>query len=59
MISDLGKREAFFYEQLNGHEHFIRTFGSIDNLDNRIIHVQEYAAHHDLYSLFLGTVFKH
>ncbi|CAF3479160.1 unnamed protein product [Rotaria socialis] len=55
MISDAGKREALFYQELNGHAHIIRTFGSIDNDSNYIIYAQEYAQNNDLHSFLYDT----
>ncbi|CAF4758960.1 unnamed protein product, partial [Rotaria sp. Silwood2] len=55
MSSDIGKHEAFFYQELNGHDHIIRTFGSIENNLNQIIYVQEYAQQNDLSGLLFDT----
>jgi serine/threonine protein kinase len=55
MITDIGKREAFFYQELNGLDHIIRTFGYIENDLERIIYVQEYAQHGDLFGLLFDT----
>ncbi len=55
MITDMGKREAFFYEELNGDNHIIRTFGYIENDFDHIIYVQEFAQQGDLASLLFDT----
>ena len=51
----IAEREAFFYQELNGHDHIIRTFGYVENPSHLIIFVQEYAQQGDLANLFMDN----
>ena len=48
MTRQIAEREEPFYLEVNGHDHIIRTFGSVDNSSNLSILVQEYAPQGDL-----------
>jgi serine/threonine protein kinase len=55
MNESIAQREAFFYRELNGHDHIIRTFGYVENTSNLTIFVQEYAQQGDLANLFMDN----
>ena len=55
MSEEIARHEAFFYRELNGHEHIIRTFGYVENNFHSTIFVQEYAQHGDLSNLFMDN----
>jgi serine/threonine protein kinase len=52
MNGAIAEHEGFFYRELNGHDHIIRTFGYVENPLNSTIFVQEYAQHSDLANFF-------
>jgi serine/threonine protein kinase len=55
MSEAIAQHEAFFYQELNGHDHIIRTFGYVENSLNLTIFVQEYAPQSDLSNYFLDN----
>ena len=48
MINSIGQHEAFFYRQLNNHQTIIQTYGELENVDNYVIYVQEFAPYGNL-----------
>jgi serine/threonine protein kinase len=56
MNEEIAQREAFFYRELNGHDHIIRTLGYVENNLNLTIFVQEYAQRGDLSNLFMDNI---
>jgi serine/threonine protein kinase len=55
MTEAIARHEAFFYRELNGHDHIIRTFGYVENNINSTIFVQEYALRGDLANLIMDN----
>jgi serine/threonine protein kinase len=55
MTEAIARHEAFFYRELNGHDHIIRTFGEVENNLNFAIFVQEYALRGDLANLIMDN----
>ena len=57
MSKQIAEREQPFYLEVNGHDHIIRTFCSIDNSLNLSILVQEYAPRGDLANCLMDEQF--
>ena len=58
MSQQIANREEAFYLEVNGHDHVIRTFGSVDNVLNLKILVQEYAPQGDLADCLMDNQLK-
>ncbi|CAF0880611.1 unnamed protein product [Adineta ricciae] len=48
MINTTGQHEAYFYRQLNNHQNIIQTYGELENVDNLVIYIQEFAPYGNL-----------
>lgn len=55
MNESIAKHEAFFYRELNGHDHIIQTLGYVENNLRSTIFVQEYAQRGDLANLMMNN----
>lgn len=55
MDESIARHEAYFFRQLNGHEHIVRTFGYVENTLNRTIFVQDFASRGDLANLLMDN----
>ena len=55
MDESIARHEAYFFLQLNGHEHIVHTFGYVENTLNRTIFVQDFAPRGDLANLFMDN----
>ena len=51
----IAQHEAYFYRQLNSHEHIVHTFGYVENDLNRTIFVQDFAQRGDLANLLMDS----